>query len=75
MRKAVKETLATADLNSIYLLVGTLVVMNIGAIGTGVVFLIRMAWTASKYDSRIVKLEQDMNAAHEKIRKAENGKG
>lgn len=53
---------------NVYLVVGALVVMNVGAIGTGLVFVVRLVWTASKYDSRIEKMEKDINAAHQKIR-------
>lgn len=59
---------AQLDWANVYLVVGALVVMNIGAIGTGLVFVIRLVWTAAKYDSRIEKMEKDINAAHQKIR-------
>lgn len=62
------EALSQADLNSLYLIVGTLVVMNLGAIGTGLVFVFKLIWRAAKYDSRIEKMERDINAAHQKLR-------
>lgn len=62
------EKLASVDLNSLYLIVGTLIVMNVGAIGTGLVFLGKFIWRLSKYDSRIEKMEKDINAAHKKLR-------
>lgn len=66
---------ANVDLNSVYLMIGALIIMNIGAIGTGLIFFIKVAWAASKYDSRIIKLEADMNAAHAKIRDLEVKRG
>lgn len=62
------EQLSAVDLNSIYLIVGTLVVMNLGAIGTGLVFVIKLVWNLAKYDSRIERMEKDINAAHKKLR-------
>lgn len=66
------ENLAQTDVNNIYLIVGTLVVMNIGAIGTGLVVIIRLVWNAAKFHSRIEMLEKDVNAAHSKIRQLED---
>ena len=52
--------------------VGTLVLANIGtiiAVAWGIAKLIAKAtWFVSKLDSRIEKTENDINAAHEKIR-------
>lgn len=59
---------AAIDWGNFYLIVGALVVMNMGAIGGGVVLLIKLVWAASKYDSRIQKMEKDINAAHQKLR-------
>ena len=66
------ENLSAVDMNAVYLIIGTLVVMNVGAIGGGFVFLVKMAWRASKYDSRIIKMENDLHAAHNKIRELEH---
>ena len=65
------ENLAQTDVNNIYLIIGTMVVMNIGAIGGGIWLLIKLVWGAAKYDSRIQKMENDINAAHSKIRHLE----
>ena len=66
--------MAQVDLNSIYLIVGTLIVMNLGALGTGVAFLVKIVWNASQLYARIDRLEKDLNEAHSKIRRLENGK-
>ena len=56
------------DLSNVYMVVGTLVVLNIGAVGTGLVFIIRLVWIAAKYDSRIEKMERDLNRAFKNIK-------
>lgn len=59
---------AHIEWGNLYLIVGALVVMNLGAIGTGLVFVIRLVWRLAKYDSRIQKMEKDLDAAHQKLR-------
>ena len=51
------------EASNVYLAVGTMVVMNIGAIGTGLIFIIKLVWIAAKYDSRIERMEKDINNA------------
>lgn len=63
-----EDLVSKADMQGLYLIVGTLVVMNIGAIGTGLVFIMKLIWKASKYDSRIERMEKDINEAHKRIR-------
>ena len=63
-----ESELAGLDLSGLYLIVGTLVVMNVGAIGGAFLFVIRLVWNASKLHSRIERLERDVNAAHQKLR-------
>lgn len=74
----IQETLAATDLNGLYLVVGTLFVMNLGAVGTGLVFLFKFIWNAASYktaiDKDVEKLRTDLNAAHEKIRELRSGK-
>lgn len=60
--------LSKAELDNLYLLVGALVVLNLGAIGGFILFLFKLVWRAAKYDSRIEKMESDINAAFKKIR-------
>jgi hypothetical protein len=59
------------DLSTIYMIVGTLVVMNLGGLGTGLLFVIRGTWAAARMYARIEKLESDVNMAHRKIRDLE----
>lgn len=47
--------------------------MNLGAITTGIWFIIKLVWRAAKYDSRIDKMEKDINAAHRKLREKPDG--
>lgn len=56
------------DISTVYMIVGTLVVMNLGGLGTGLFFVIRATWAAARMYARIERLEQDVNAAHKKIR-------
>lgn len=71
------ENLAQTDIKTIYLIVGTLVLTNLGTIGGAFLFFIKLSWNVaiqkSKYDIAIDILRKDMNAAHEKIRRMENG--
>ncbi|MAF91159.1 MAG: hypothetical protein CL674_14520 [Bdellovibrionaceae bacterium] len=62
------EQVANLDLSNIYITVGVLIFMNLGAIGTGIIFLVRLVWIASKYDSKMEKVEKDLNNAFEKIK-------
>ena len=62
------EQVANLDLSNIYITVGVLIFMNLGAMGTGVIFLARLVWIASKYDSKMEKVEKDLNNAFEKIK-------
>lgn len=64
-----ETTIAELDLQGVYLVVGALIVMNIGAIGGALWFVIKLVWNAAKYDSRIEKMEKDINAAHQALRK------
>lgn len=63
-----EEIASKADMQGLYLIIGTLVVMNVGAIGTGLIFVMKLIWRAAKYDSRIERMEKDIDAAHKKLR-------
>jgi hypothetical protein len=67
------KDVAQMDVTSVYVIIGFLIVMNVGAIGTGLAFVLKLVWSAAKFHSQIERIEKDLNAAHEKIRKMENG--
>lgn len=73
----VVENLALIDLKGVYIIVGTLVLTNLGTIGGGFLFFIKLSWKVAvqktTYDLELQTLRKDMNAAHEKIRRLENG--
>lgn len=54
--------------SSLYYLVGTLIVANIGTIGSVLLFGAKAIWWISKLESRVDKNNHDIQAAHEKIR-------
>lgn len=59
---------AGIDMSNVYLVVGTLIVMNLGAIGTGLAFIIKLVWLAAKYDSRVERMEKDLHNAFAMIK-------
>jgi hypothetical protein len=63
--------LQAIDLSQFYWIIGALVVMNVGSIGSMVVAAVRMVWFISKLDSRIEGNRKDINNAHQKIRTIE----
>ena len=65
------ENLAQTDVNTIYTIIGGLVITYLGTIATGFVFLLKSVWKLAKFHSKIEKLESDINAAHVKIRQLE----
>lgn len=71
------ENLAQTDIKTIYLIVGTLVLTNLGTIGGAFLFFIKLSWNVAiqktKYDVELDILKKDMNAAHAKIRRLEDG--
>lgn len=62
------EHVAQVNMESLYVVVGTLVVMNLGAIGAGLFTMIRLSFYAGRLIQRIDKMELDINAAHRKLR-------
>lgn len=66
------ENLAQTDVNNIYMIVGTLIVMNIGGIAGALWLIIKLVWNAAKYDSKVEKMKADIDAAHVKIRQLES---
>ena len=60
--------LAQVDMTAIYIIVGTLVVTNLGAI----ISLFKVVFHAGKVMQTIDRLKQDNNQAHKKIRDLEN---
>ena len=60
--------IAEVDLTNVYLVVGALVIMNLGGLFGAFWFLLKVAWVASKYDSRIEKMETDIHQAFVKIK-------
>lgn len=63
-----EQLMGNVDMSNVYLVVGTLIVMNIGAIGTGLAFVIKLVWIAAKYDSRVEKMENDVHNAFKMIK-------
>lgn len=57
------------NLSDVQILIGALVLSNLGAIGSVAYFLGSKIWWAARLDLRVEKLERDMNAAHTAIRK------
>ena len=53
---------------SVYYVVGILVLANLGTIITVLTFIFKAGKWVGQTDIRLGKLEQDANAAHEKIR-------
>jgi hypothetical protein len=66
------EGMEAIDLTKFYWLIGALVVMNVGSIGSMAVAAFRVIWFVSKLDSRIEANRKDVNNAHEKIRGIES---
>ena len=58
--------------SSFYYLVGSLILANIGTIGSIIVFGARAIWWLSKLDSRVEKTEKDTHAYHEKLREVKD---
>ena len=58
--------------SSVYVIIGTLIVANIGTVVTIFYGIGKVVWFISKLDSRVESLEKDMsrdvNAAHQAIR-------
>lgn len=65
---------AAIDIDKVYWIVGTLVVMNLGTIGSIIVGGARALWFVSKLHSQIEQNTRDINAAHQKIREFEKSK-
>jgi len=61
--------------SSVYVIIGTLIVANIGSVITVVYGVGKMVWWMSKLDSRVAVVEvqhkKDINSAHVKIRDLE----
>ncbi len=64
------------DLNKIYLIVGALIVTNIGAIGSVIWASLKLTWWLSAFKTTtelgIKQNTEDVNAAHAKIRDVQN---
>lgn len=54
--------------NSFYYLVGTLIIANIGAIGSLLVFGGKLVWFFAQLDMKVKKNSQDINMAFKEIR-------
>ena len=52
----------------LYTMIGALIVGNVGTIGVVLKASHKLAWWASKVDSRIDSNEKDINTAHKAIR-------
>jgi len=59
--------------SSFYYLVGSLIVANIGTIGTLAVLAFRSTWWLSKLDSRVDSARDAAVRAHKRIDKIEEG--
>lgn len=59
------------DMSKIYVLIGSLVVMNIGTIGSIMWASIRLVWWLSSLNSTVKEQGKDINEAHKKIRTLE----
>ena len=53
--------------SSFYYLVGSLIVANIGAIGSIVIVAFKATWWLSKLDSRVADAQSTANRAHKRI--------
>lgn len=60
-----------SDLNTIYWVVGTIVVANIGTIGAVLFAAAKVIWWIAKLDARVHTNTKDVNNAHKKIRENE----
>lgn len=54
--------------DSVYYLIGFLIITNIGAIGSGLYFAGRIVWFLAKLDAQVKENTKDVNAAHRKIK-------
>jgi len=59
------------DLSKIYVIVGSLVVMNIGTIGSIMYASFKLVWWLSSLNSSVKEQGKDINEAHKKIRALE----
>jgi len=62
------EIAKVADLSNIYMIVGVLVLFNLGTIGSAFYASAKIIWFISKLDSKVNQNTKDVNAAHTQIR-------
>ena len=57
-----------SDLESVYWIVGAMVVASVGTIGATLFAAAKGIWWLSKLDSRVKQNTKDVNEAHSKVR-------
>ncbi len=67
--------LAEVDMGTVYFVVGTLIVTNLGTIGTVIGFAIKLSFKAGEFFQKISKMQQDLNMLYKKINDIENKNG
>lgn len=61
--------------DSLYTLIGVLIIANVGTIVSVIVAALRSVWWMSKLDSRVDRAQETGNRAHKRIDKLEDSHG
>lgn len=68
MNSQITEISKVVDLSNVYVIVGVLVIFNIGTIASAFYAAGKIIWWLSKLDSKVAQNTKDVNAAHTTIR-------
>lgn len=65
---ALKLAFGNQDFSNLYMVIGALIVANVGTIGTIFFWAAKGLWWISKLDSQVKQNKKDVNAAHSRLR-------